>query len=60
MTDEQIKKLADKYKTLKAMLKVDRDLQKQGVWGFISSEDLPNVIDFIKTFEEKILSGQEV
>ena len=55
MTDKEAKKIVDKYKTLKTMLKVDRDLQKQGVWGFISSEDLPAVVNFIETFEKLTL-----
>ena len=43
MTDEEIKELISEYKKLKSFLQVDRSLQKQGVWGFISSENLPNI-----------------
>jgi len=55
MTDEQLKELADHYKLLKSFLKVDRSLQKQGVWGFISSSQLPDVIRFVELYEEKVL-----
>ena len=44
MTDEQLKELADHYKLLKTFLKVDRSLQKQGTWGFISSDQLGDVL----------------
>ena len=55
MTDEEIKGIISEYKKLKSFLQVDRSLQKQGVWGFISSENLPNICKFVETFEEKFL-----
>jgi len=55
MTDEQLKELADHYKLLKTFLKVDRSLQKQGTWGFISSDQLGDVLKFVNLFEEKII-----
>ena len=55
MTDEELKKLADHYKLLKSFLKVDRSLQKQGTWGFISSDQLGDVLKFVNLFEEKFL-----
>ena len=55
MTDEELKKLADHYKLLKSFLKVDRSLQKQGIWGFISSDQLGDVLKFVNLFEEKFL-----
>ena len=55
MTDKELKELADHYKLLKSFLKVDRSLQKQGVWGFIPSYQLSDVLKFVKLFEEKIL-----
>jgi hypothetical protein len=54
MTDEQSKELIDHYILLKSFLKVDRSLQKQGVWGFIPSDQLGNVLKFVRSFEAKI------
>ena len=54
MTDEELKELIDHYKLLKSFLKVDRSLQKQGVWGFISSDQLSDVLKFVKSFEAKL------
>ena len=58
MNDEEIKGIISEYKKLKSFLQVDRSLQKQGVWGFISSENLPNICKFVETFEEKFLDKQ--
>ena len=58
MTDEEIKGIISEYKKIKSFLQVDRSLQKQGVWGFISSENLPNICKFVETFEEKFLDKQ--
>ena len=58
MTDEKMKELISEYEKLKSLLKVDQSLQKQGVWGFISSENLPNICKFVETFEEKFLDKQ--
>ena len=55
MTDKELKELADHYKLLKTFLKVDRSLQKQGTWGFISSDQLGDVLKFVNLFEEKFL-----
>ena len=55
MTDEEIKELISEYKKLKSFLKVDESLKKQGVWGFIPSENLGSICEFVKTFEEKFL-----
>lgn len=55
MTEEKIKELAAKYKELKTFLKVDRDLQKQGIWGFIASDQLGDVLKFVRLFEQKVL-----
>ena len=52
MTDEKMKELISEYKKLKSLLKVDQSLQKQGVWGFIPSENLPNICKFVETFEQ--------
>jgi hypothetical protein len=59
MTDEKMKELISEYEKLKSLLKVDRSLQKQGVWGFIPSENLPNICKFVETFEQKFLSENE-
>ena len=59
MTDEKMKELISEYKKLKSLLKVDQSLQKQGVWGFIPSENLPNICKFVETFEQKFLSENE-
>ena len=59
MTDEEIKELIDEYKKFKTFLQVDRSLQKQGVWGFIPSENLSSVYKFVKTFEQKFLIENE-
>ena len=59
MTDEKMKELISEYKKLKSLLKVDQSLQKQGVWGFIPSENIPNICKFIETFEQKFLSENE-
>ena len=59
MTDEEIKELISEYEKLKSLLKVDQSLQKQGVWGFIPSENLPNICKFVETFEQKFLSENE-
>ena len=58
-TDQDIKELIDHYKLLKSFLKVDRSLQKQGVWGFIPSENLPYMLKFVKLFEEKIFDNKK-
>ena len=55
MTDEQLKELIHHYKLLKSFLKVDRSLQKQGTWGFIASDELGDILKFVKLFEKKIL-----
>jgi hypothetical protein len=59
MTDEKMKELISEYKKLKSLLEVDRNLQKQGVWGFISSENLPKICKFVETFEQKFLNENE-
>lgn len=51
-----MQELFDNYKRCRDFLKVDRSLKKQGVWGFISTEDLPYILKFVKLFEEKILN----
>ena len=58
-TDQDIKELIDHYKLLKSFLKVDRSLQKQGVWGFIPSDQLGNVLKFVKLFEQKVLDNKK-
>jgi len=55
MTDEEMKELISEYKKYKSFLKLDESLKKQGVWGFISTENLPLVIEFVRTFEDKFL-----
>ena len=55
MTDEEMKELISEYKKFKCFLKVDESLNKQGVWGFISTENLPSIMKFVRTFEEKVL-----
>ena len=55
MTNEEMQELFDNYKRIKDFLKADRSLKEQGAWGFISSEDLPYMLRFVKLFEEKIL-----
>jgi len=55
MTDEEMKELISDYKRYKSFLKVDESLKKQGVWGFIPTENLPTVIKFVRTVEEKFL-----
>jgi len=54
MTDGQLKELIDHYKLLKSFLKVDRDLQKQGVWGFIPSDQLGDILKFVRSFEARL------
>tara|TARA_Y100000114_G_scaffold42520_1_gene37832 strand:+ start:235 stop:420 length:186 start_codon:yes stop_codon:yes gene_type:complete len=58
-TDQDIKELIDHYKLLKSFLKVDRSLQKQGVWGFIPSDQLGDVLKFVKLFEQKVLDNKK-
>ena len=58
MTDEEIKELISEYKKFKSFLKVDESLKKQGVWGFIPSENLGSICEFVKNFEEKFLDKQ--
>ena len=58
-TDQNIKELIDHYKLLKSFLKVDRSLQKQGVWGFIPSDQLGDVLKFVKLFEQKVLDNKK-
>jgi len=55
MTEQEIKELAAEYKLLKTFLKVDRDLQKQGVWGFIASDQVGDVLKFVRLFDQKVL-----
>ena len=50
-----MQELFDHYKLCRDFLKVDRSLQKQGVWGFIPSDHLGDVLKFVRLFEEKIL-----
>ena len=59
MTDEQLKELADHYKLLKSFLEVDESLQKQGVWGFIPSDQLGDILKFVKLFEQKVLDNKK-
>ena len=56
MTDQEMQELFNNYKRCRNFLKADRSLKKQGVWGFIPSEDLPYIVNFVKLFEEKILN----
>tara|TARA_R100001509_G_scaffold2592_1_gene2139 strand:- start:282 stop:467 length:186 start_codon:yes stop_codon:yes gene_type:complete len=58
-TDQNIKELIDHYKLLKSFLKVDRSLQKQGTWGFIPSDQLGDVLKFVKLFEQKVLDNKK-
>jgi len=58
-TDQDIKELIDHYKLLKSFLKVDRSLQKQGVWGFIPSDQLGDILKFVKLFEQKVLDNKK-
>jgi len=58
-TDQDIKELIDHYRLLKSFLKVDRSLQKQGVWGFIPSDQLGDVLKFVKLFEQKVLDNKK-
>tara|TARA_R100000388_G_C7148072_1_gene113185 strand:+ start:181 stop:351 length:171 start_codon:yes stop_codon:yes gene_type:complete len=55
MTNEEMQDLFDNYKRCRDFLKADRSLQKQGVYGFIPSQDLPSIYNFVKLFEEKVL-----
>tara|TARA_Y100000114_G_scaffold46427_1_gene42184 strand:+ start:163 stop:345 length:183 start_codon:yes stop_codon:yes gene_type:complete len=55
MTEQEIKEIAADYKQLKTFLKVDRDLQKKGIWGFIASDQLGDVLQFVRLFEQKVL-----
>ena len=57
-TDQDIKELIEYYKLLKSFLKVDRSLQKQGIWGFIPSNQLGDVLKFVKLFEQKVLDNK--
>ena len=59
MTEQKMKELISEYEKLKSLLEVDRNLQKQGVWGFIPSENLGSICKFVKTFEQKLLSENE-
>ena len=59
MTNEEMQELFDSYKRCRDFLKADRSLKKQGVWGFISSEDLPYMLKFVKIFEEKVLDKDD-
>ena len=59
MTDKELKELIDHYKLLKTFLKVDRSLQKQGVWGFIPSDQLGDILKFVKLFEQKVLDNKK-
>ena len=59
MTNEEMQELFDNYKRIRDFLKADRSLKKQGIWGFISSEDLPKICKFVETFEQKFLSENE-
>ena len=54
MTDEELKDLADRYKLLKSFLEVDESLQKQGVWGFVPSNQLSDILKFVRLFEAKV------
>ena len=58
-TDQDIKELIDHYRLLKSFLKVDRSLQKQGVWGFIPSDQLGDILKFVKLFEQKVLDNKK-
>ena len=58
-TDQNTKELIDHYELLKSFLKVDRSLQKQGVWGFIPSDQLGDVLKFVKLFEQKVLDNKK-
>ena len=53
-----IEELFSEYKKFKSFLEVDESLKKQGVWGFIPSENLGSICKFVKTFEEKFLDKQ--
>ena len=52
MTDKEMQEIVNHYKLLKTFLQVDRSLQKQGIWGFIPSDQLGDIIKFVKFLEE--------
>ena len=60
MTDEEMKELISEYKKFKSFLKVNESLKKQGVWGFIPTENLPTVIKFVRNFEDKFFDIKDV
>ena len=56
MTDQEMQELCNNYKSCRDLLKADRSLKNQGVWGFIPSKDLTYILNFVKLFEKKILN----
>ena len=52
MTDEELKELIGDYKRFKSFWKLNESLQKQGIWGFIPSDQLGDIIKFVKFIEE--------
>ena len=53
LTEEEFVDLIQHYKLLKSFLKVDKNLRKQGIWGFIPTHKLGDVSKFIKLFEDE-------
>ena len=56
MTDEEIKKLKDEYERYQGFWKLNKNLESQGFYGFIKTENKIKYIEFFKLFESKILN----
>ena len=53
LTEEEFVDLIEHYKLLKSFLEVDKNLRKQGIWGFIPTYKLEDVSKFIKLFKNE-------
>ena len=53
LTEEEFVDLIEHYKLLKSFLEVDKNLRKQGIWGFIPTHKLGDVLKFIKLFKNE-------
>ena len=52
LTEQEFVELSQNYKLLKSFLEVDKSLQKQGIWGFIPTHQLGDVLKYVKLFEQ--------
>ena len=55
MTEQKIKELTDEYKKYQGFWKLNKNLESQGFYGFIKTENKIKYLEFFNLYEQKIL-----